>query len=85
MDRPSRCVAIAPWTTDRGLLRPTLHAPRATANRPAPLHGGARSTHRGLRAGAVVSFEGSFVCSADPRIAGHAARLLRCVPRSGVT
>ena len=74
-----------PITSVRGVTAPNPQAPRAAAHRPAPLHGGARSTHRGLRAGAVVSFEGSFVCSADPRIAGHAARLLRCVPRSGVT
>jgi len=70
---------------DWGVTAPNPHVPRTTANRPGPLHGGARSTLRGLRVGAVVSFEGSFVCSADPRIAGHAARLLRCVPRSGVT
>ena len=36
MDRPSRCVAIAPWTTDRGLLRPTptLQEPRQTGQPP---------------------------------------------------
>ena len=44
-----------------GVTAPNLHAPRAAAHRPAPLKGGAGSTRRSLRVGAVVSFEGSFV------------------------
>ncbi len=61
MDRPSRCVAIAPWTTVWGVTAPNPHAPRATANRPAPLQAGARSTRRGLRVGVVDSLGGGFV------------------------
>ena len=61
MDRPSRCVAIAPWTMIWGVTAPNPHAPRATANRPTPLQAGARSTHRGLRVRVVDSFEESFV------------------------
>ena len=36
MDRPSRCVAIAPWTTVRGLLRltSTPQQPRHTVQPP---------------------------------------------------
>ena len=48
------------WIT-RGLKFNQTHASRATANRPAPLQAGARSTRRSLRVGAVVSFGGSFV------------------------
>ena len=61
MDRPSRCAAIAPWTTVRGLLRPTStpQEPRQQATH--PLQAGARSTRRGLRVGVVDSFGGGFV------------------------
>ena len=53
----------APCTTKHGLgvTAPNPLASRATANRPAPLHAGARVKRRGLRVGAVVSFGGSFV------------------------
>ena len=44
-----------------GVTAPNPHAPRATENRPAPLHAGARSTGRGLRVGVVDSFGGNFV------------------------
>ena len=40
---------------------PNPHAPRATENRPAPLHAGARSTRRGLRVGVADSLERGFV------------------------
>ena len=40
---------------------PNPNAPRATANRPAPLQAGTRSTCRELRVGAVDSFGKSFV------------------------
>ena len=44
-----------------GVTAPNPHAPRATANRPAPLQEGARSTGRGLRVGVMDSLGGSFV------------------------
>jgi len=63
-----------PITSVRGLLSPTptLQEPWQTGQ--PPLNAEARSTRRGLRVGVVVSFGGSFVCSAAPRIARHAAR-----------
>ena len=65
----ARSVYVIAHPTARPLRRaprswvtaPNPHAPRATAHRPAPLHGGARSTHRGLRAGVADSFEWGFV------------------------
>jgi len=44
-----------------GVAAPTPHAPRATANRPAPLQAGARSTRRGLRVGVLDSLGLRFV------------------------
>ncbi|MDG1204967.1 MAG: hypothetical protein P8N51_06300, partial [Pseudomonadales bacterium] len=54
----ARCAEV--WTT-RGLQFNQTHASRATANRPAPLQAGARSTGRGLRVGVMDSFEWGFV------------------------
>ena len=42
---------------------PNPLAPRAKANRPAPLQAGARSMGRGFRVGVTDSFEGGFVGS----------------------
>ena len=57
-----------PKATDHGsqtgVTAPNPHAPRATANRPAPLQAGARSTRRGLRVGVIDSLEESFVWGA---------------------
>ena len=61
MDRPSRCVAIAPWTMIWGVTAPNPHAFRDMANSPAPLQEGARSARRGLRVGVTDSFEGGVV------------------------
>jgi hypothetical protein len=66
-DPPCRSTATAPNTTvhDPGLLHPNPRAPRATANRAAPLQAGARSMGRGLRVGVVDSFGWGFVWGAQ--------------------
>ena len=66
-----------------GLLRPTptLQEPRQTGQ--PPFQAGARSTRRGLRVGAVVSFGGSFVGGLLQLWIAHlAARPTRHEPRS---
>jgi len=60
-----------------GVTAPNPHAPIAKVNGAASLKAEARSTRRGLRVGVVDSFGRSFVGSAEPRIARHAARLMR--------
>ena len=65
-----------------GVTAPNPHAPRATANRPAPLQAGARSMHRGLRVRVVDSFEESFVWMRSqldpmPLISSHVLRTRR--------
>ena len=68
-----------------GVTAPKTHVPRAKANRPVLLVECARSTRRGLRVGVVGSMDGSFVAGRQLWIARRAARLMRCVVRSGVT
>ena len=53
MDRPSRCVAIAPWTMIWGVTAPNPHAFRDMANSPAPPSRGCTVRAQGLKSWGV--------------------------------
>ena len=74
-----------PITSVRGVTAPNPHAPRATANRPAPLQAAARSTRGGVIVGVIDSFGGSSVWLLKPWLAHQVRSVVAATPLADST